>query len=57
MNEKKIKTYIKRADLALNKIIIPKFVIDNFGREFLMKVDIETGVMTLIPTNQEEKEN
>ncbi len=57
MNDKKIKTYIKRADLALNKIIIPKIVIDNFGREFLMKVDIETGVMTLTPTNQEEKEN
>ena len=57
MNEQKTITFIKRADLALNKIIIPKYVIDNFGREFLMKVDIETGIMTLIPINQVEKEN
>lgn len=57
MNEQKTITFIKRADLALNKIIIPKYVIDNFGREFLMKVDTETGVMTLTPINQVEKEN
>ena len=55
MNDKKIKTYIKRADLALNKIIIPKLVIDNFGREFFIEVDIETGVMKLTPLSQMKK--
>ena len=38
----------KRADVDKNRIIIPKFIIDKYGREFYLEV-YEDGTMKLIP--------
>lgn len=40
--------FMKRADKEKNRIIIPKFIIDNFGRDFYLEV-YEDGTMKLIP--------
>ena len=42
---------MKRADKLRNRIIIPKFIIDKFGRDFYMEVNPEDGTMKLIPIN------
>ena len=39
-------TFIKRADKNLNRIVIPKFIIDKFGRDFYLEV-LEDGSMKL----------
>lgn len=36
--KKPIITYMKRADKGVNKIIIPKAIIESWGNEFLMEV-------------------
>lgn len=41
--------FMKHADKERNRIIIPKFIIDKFGRDFYLEVDIQTGIMTIIP--------
>ena len=41
--------YIKHADKERNRIIIPKFIIDKFGRDFYLEVDTQNGIMKLIP--------
>ena len=41
-------TFEKRADVEKNRIIIPKFIIDTYGREFYLEV-LENGTMTLTP--------
>lgn len=43
-----IAKYFKRADKEKNRIIIPKFIIDKYGREFYLEV-FEDGTMKLIP--------
>lgn len=39
---------MKRAEKEKNRIIIPKFVIDKFGRDFYLEI-YEDGTMKLIP--------
>lgn len=41
-------TFVKHADKEKNRIIIPKFIIDNYGRDFCLEV-LEDGTMKLIP--------
>lgn len=41
-------TFMKHADKKKNRIIIPKFIIDNYGRDFYLKV-LDDGSMQLIP--------
>ena len=40
---------IKHADKERNRIIIPKIIIDKFGRDFYLEVNIQDGIMKLIP--------
>lgn len=47
--------FMKRADKEKNRIIIPKFIIDKFGREFYLEVNEEDGTMKLIPIKIEKK--
>lgn len=40
--------FMKRADKTLNRIVIPKFIIDKYGREFYLEIyDDET--IKLVP--------
>lgn len=45
-------SFMKRADKTLNRIVIPKFVIDNYGRNFCLEV-LEDGSMKLTPIKKE----
>ena len=45
---KTIFTFMKRADKEKGRIIIPKFIIDQYGRDFYLEV-LEDGTMKLIP--------
>lgn len=47
-----IAKYLKRADKEKNRIIIPKFIIDKYGREFYIEI-YEDGTMKLIPKKGE----
>lgn len=47
-------TFMKRADLGRNRIIIPKFVIDNYGRDFYFNV-YDDGSMRIIPIKNEKR--
>jgi hypothetical protein len=47
-------SFMKRADKTKNRIIIPKFVIDNYGRDFILEV-LEDGSMKLTPININKK--
>lgn len=40
--------FMKRADKTLNRIVIPKFIIDKFGRDFYMEI-LEDETIRLIP--------
>lgn len=40
--------FMKRADKEKNRIIIPKSIIDKYGRDFYLEV-YEDGTMKLIP--------
>ena len=46
--------YMKHADKERNRIIIPKFIIDKFGRDFYLEV-YEDGTMKIIPVNKTKK--
>lgn len=46
-------TFYKKADKVLNRILIPKFIIDTYGRDFYLKV-YDDGSMMLIPKKNEE---
>lgn len=46
--------FVKRAEKDKNRIIIPKFIIDTFGRDFYLDV-YKNGTMKLIPIKREEK--
>lgn len=51
-------TFMKRADIEQNRIIIPKFYIDNYGRDFYLYI-YDDGSIKLIPItklNKKEKE-
>lgn len=51
----KILRFMKRAEKDKNRIIIPKFIIDKFGRDFYLEVNIEDGSMKLTPIKFEKK--
>ena len=48
-------TFMKRADVEQNRIIIPKFFIDNYGRDFYLKV-LDNGTIILEPITKLNKE-
>lgn len=48
---KTIFTFMKRADKEKNRIIIPKFIINQYGRDFYLEV-LEDGTMKLIPVTK-----
>ena len=45
-------TIKKRADIEKNRIIIPKFFIDNYGRYFYLNI-LDNGTILLIPVSKE----
>lgn len=45
--------FMKRADIDKNRIIIPKFIIEQYGRDFSMEI-YEDGTMKLIPVKKEQ---
>lgn len=50
--------FMKRADVLKNRIIIPKFFIENYGRDFYLDV-YDDGTIKLIPItklNKKEEE-
>ena len=46
--------FMKRADTTQNRIIIPKFIIDNFGRDFYFYV-YDDGTIKVIPIEKLNK--
>ena len=50
-------TFMKRADMTRNRIVIPKFIIDNYGRDFYFYV-FDDGSIRMLPIkklNKKEK--
>lgn len=47
--------FMKRAEKDKNRIIIPKFIINEFGRDFYLEVNPEDGTMKLTPIKIEKK--
>ena len=47
--------FMKRADKERNRIIIPKFIIDKYGRDFYLEV-YQDGTMKLIPVKLKKGE-
>lgn len=45
--------FMKRAEKDKNRIIIPKFIIDKYGRDFYLEV-YPDGMMKLIPIKKGE---
>jgi hypothetical protein len=41
--------FMKRVEKNKNRIIIPKFIVDKFGRDYYLEVNPEDGSMKLIP--------
>lgn len=46
--------FMKHTDNQRNRIIIPKFIVEKFGKDYLLEVNIKTGVMTLTPIKKGE---
>jgi len=46
--------FMKRAEKDKNRIIIPKFIIDKFGRDFYLEVNLKDGSMKLTPIKKGE---
>lgn len=51
-------TFMKRADIEKNRIIIPKFYIDNYGRDFYLYIydDGSIRILPITKLNKKEKE-
>ena len=47
---------MKRADKERNRIIIPKFIIDKYGRDFYLEVNPKDGTMKLTPIKEKKGE-
>jgi hypothetical protein len=45
--------YFKKADKTLNRIVIPKHLIEKYGREFYLEV-LEDETIKLIPARKEK---
>ena len=46
--------YMKHADKEKNRVIIPKFIIDKYGRDFYLEV-YKDGTIKLIPITYKKK--
>ena len=51
---KKLFTFYKKADKTMNRILIPKFIIDKYGREFYLDV-MEDDTIILRPIKKESE--
>ena len=47
-------TFMKRADMTRNRIVIPKFIIDNYGRDFYFYV-YDDGSIRMLPIKKLNK--
>ena len=54
IEEKPVLTYFKRADKGVNKIIIPKKIIECWGNEYIMEV--YKNKIVLIPLSKMKKD-
>lgn len=52
---KRIFRFYKKADKTMNRILIPKFIIDKYGREFFIDI-MEDETIRLTPVTKEEGE-
>lgn len=50
-----ILSFMKHADKDKNRIILPKSIIDKFGRDFYLEANIEDGSMKLTPIKNDKK--
>lgn len=53
---KKLFTFFKRADKQMNRILIPKFIVEKYGREFYLDV-MDDDTIILRPVKKEDKES
>lgn len=53
---KKLFTFYKKADKKMNRILIPKFIIEKYGREFYLDV-MDNDTIILRPVSKKEEEN
>lgn len=51
---KRLFRFYKKADKTLNRILIPKFIIEKYGREFFFDV-MEDETLILTPVSKEKK--
>ncbi len=51
---KRLFRFYKKADKTLNRILIPKFIIEKYGREFFFDV-MEDETLILVPVSEEKK--
>ncbi len=45
--------FLKKAEKAKNRIIIPKFIIEKYGREFYLEI-YEDETIKLVPKNKKK---
>lgn len=53
---KTILRFYKKADNGLNRILLPKIIIDKYGREFYIDI-MEDETIMLTPVKKEKKES
>lgn len=53
MEKETLFRFMKRADIEKNRIIIPKMIIDKYGRNFYLDI-MNDGSMKLIPIKKEK---
>lgn len=41
--------FMKRADKDKNRIIIPKIIIDKYGRDFILEANVDNGNIIIMP--------
>lgn len=49
-------TFYKKADKTMNRILLPKFIIEKYGREFYLDI-MEDETIILRPKNKNKKES
>ena len=52
--ERPLVTYFKKAERTQNKIILPKFWVENNGRDYVMEV--YKGKLVIIPIKEKEED-
>lgn len=51
---KRLFRFYKKADKTMNRILIPKFIIEKYGREFYLDI-MEDETIILKPKNEEKE--